>query len=50
MGTHLRISSVGARFTPDTVTLVTPGEYEFICDTYCGAGHDAMKGRLVVYE
>lgn len=49
VGTNLRISSVGARFTPDTLTLATPGEYEFMCDTYCGAGHETMKGKLVVH-
>ena len=26
----------------------TPGEFPIICSEYCGKGHEAMKGTLVV--
>jgi cytochrome c oxidase subunit 2 len=35
----------GATFTPDK-----PGEYLIVCNEYCGLGHHAMKGRIVVEE
>ncbi len=33
------------RFTPERV-----GEYDFVCDNFCGAGHEEMHGRIVVKE
>ena len=33
------------RFTPQNV-----GEYPFLCDNFCGAGHEEMQGRIVVKE
>ncbi len=33
------------RFTPDRV-----GEYPFVCDNFCGEGHEEMHGRIVVKE
>jgi cytochrome c oxidase subunit II len=33
----------GATFTPDE-----PGTYLIVCNEYCGRGHHAMKGRLIV--
>jgi cytochrome c oxidase subunit 2 len=35
----------GATFTPEK-----PGEYLIVCNEYCGLGHHAMKGRIVVEE
>lgn len=31
------------RFTPEQV-----GEHPFVCDNFCGDGHEAMHGRIVV--
>jgi len=31
------------RFTPDK-----PGTYDFICDVFCGSGHESMAGKLIV--
>ena|ERR1700679_3545700 len=31
------------RFTPDT-----PGTYDFVCDVFCGSGHESMGGKLIV--
>lgn len=33
------------RFTPDRV-----GEHPFVCDNFCGEGHEDMHGRIVVKE
>lgn len=33
------------RFTPESA-----GEYPFLCDNFCGAGHEEMHGRIVVTE
>ena len=35
----------GATFTPEQ-----PGEYLIVCNEYCGLGHQAMKGRIIVEE
>ncbi|MHB1187307.1 cupredoxin domain-containing protein [Thiobacillus sp.] len=33
------------RFTPDRV-----GEHPFVCDNFCGEGHEDMHGRILVKE
>ena len=33
------------RLTPDKV-----GTFVFLCDIFCGAGHEEMNGRLIVTE
>ena len=33
------------RFTPDKV-----GKFIFLCDVFCGDGHETMNGQLVVTE
>ncbi|MFZ6760323.1 cupredoxin domain-containing protein [Undibacterium sp. Ji50W] len=25
-----------------------PGEYDFLCDNFCGEGHEGMSGKLIV--
>lgn len=35
----------GGTFTPEK-----PGEYLVVCNEYCGLGHHAMKGRIIVEE
>lgn len=35
--------TVTTQFTPEQT-----GEYRFICNVYCGRGHSAMNGRLIV--
>ena len=44
-----------ADFVPDRVTTVrlTPqktGKFEFLCDNFCGSGHEEMEGSFVVEE
>ena len=31
------------RFTPEQ-----PGVHEFLCDNFCGEGHERMQGRMIV--
>ena len=33
------------RFTPDKA-----GEYEFLCDNFCGSGHEEMSGKIIVKD
>ena len=33
------------RFTPERV-----GEHDFVCDNFCGSGHEEMHGRIVVKD
>jgi cytochrome c oxidase subunit 2 len=47
--------NIRADLPPGTVTRVrlTPekaGTYDFLCDNFCGAGHEQMEGRIVVKE
>jgi len=37
--------TVEVTFTPDKA-----GRFDFLCDNFCGEGHDFMMGRLVVTE
>lgn len=44
---HLR-----ADLPPGTVTRVSlmpdkPGVYDFLCDNFCGSGHETMQGRMI---
>lgn len=44
-----------ADFVPDKLNIVrlTPqktGKFEFLCDNFCGSGHEEMDGHLVVEE
>lgn len=32
-----------ARLTPDKA-----GEYDFLCDNFCGSGHEGMNGKITV--
>lgn len=46
---------IRADLPPGTVIRValTPakaGVYDFLCDNFCGAGHEEMSGRIVVTE
>jgi len=46
---------IRADLLPGQVTRVhlrpeKPGVYEFLCDNFCGAGHEQMNGKIVVKE
>jgi len=43
-----RIDLVPGRITRLELQPQTPGEIEFLCDNFCGAGHEQMHGRFIV--
>ena len=53
MGFYLPDFKTGAEIVPGKVARVRlvpdrPGSFEFVCDVFCGEGHEDMSGRLVV--
>lgn len=46
--TNINIQIVPGQVSKLTVTFKKPGTYPFICSEYCGAGHAAMFGQIVV--
>jgi cytochrome c oxidase subunit II len=48
LGTALNLSLTPGVVTTRTHTFETPGEYPFQCSEYCGGGHTAMTGKLIV--
>jgi cytochrome c oxidase subunit 2 len=47
---RLKQDAVPGRYTQTWFTADTPGRYEIFCAEYCGIGHSAMLGELVVME
>jgi cytochrome c oxidase subunit 2 len=52
-GVHVPFSNMSTMVVPGYVSEVTtqfdkPGEYPFLCNEYCGLGHDFMWSRLTV--
>lgn len=52
-----RVPELGIRtdLVPGTVTRVAikalaPGRYDFLCDNFCGSGHEEMSGTIVVSD
>jgi cytochrome c oxidase subunit II len=48
LGTALNLSLTPGVVTTRTHTFEVPGEYPFQCSEYCGGGHTAMTGKLIV--
>lgn len=47
-GPNLKLITLAGEFSTVTHTFTTRGEHTFFCDEYCGGGHEAMRGRIVV--
>lgn len=47
-GTNINVMVVPGQVSTLSSTFEKPGEYDFICTEYCGAGHAAMSGKLIV--
>lgn len=45
---HLRLDLVPGRITKLELQPKTPGVIDFVCDNFCGDGHEEMHGRFVV--
>jgi cytochrome c oxidase subunit 2 len=48
METNINMQIVPGQVSKLTARFDKPGEYKFICTEYCGAGHAAMSGSLIV--
>jgi cytochrome c oxidase subunit II len=48
LGVHARI--VPGQAVRLNLTAAKAGHYAFQCDSFCGAGHDDMKGEIVVTD
>jgi cytochrome c oxidase subunit 2 len=47
-GTNVNLQIVPGQVSKLTASLDKPGEYNFICHEYCGLGHAAMFGKVIV--
>ena len=52
-GVHVPFTNMATMVVPGYVSQVTtsfpkPGEYSFLCNEYCGLGHQQMWSRLIV--
>jgi len=55
MGFNLPDFNVRADIVPEKVTRVTfvpdkTGTFTFLCDVFCGTGHEQMQGTLTVVD
>lgn len=44
-----RFDLVPGRVTRIAITPTAPGVIDFVCDNFCGDGHEEMHGRFVVH-
>jgi cytochrome c oxidase subunit II len=47
-GTNINMQIVPGQVSKLTAKLDKPGEYNFVCHEYCGLGHAAMFGKVIV--
>ncbi|MDE2368646.1 MAG: cupredoxin domain-containing protein [Burkholderiales bacterium] len=45
-----RLDLIPGRVTTLELQPMTPGVIDFVCDNFCGEGHERMHGRFVVTE
>ncbi len=45
---HVRADLPPGRTVPITLTAGKPGTYRFLCDIFCGTGHEDMGGTIEV--
>jgi cytochrome c oxidase subunit II len=48
VGTSVNLMVVPGQISKITAHFPTPGEYLIVCHEYCGGGHHAMFGKLIV--
>lgn len=49
-GTRLNMMLIPGQVSRNSYTFREPGEYLLICHEYCGLGHHAMAGRVIVED
>lgn len=47
-GTTVSMMAIPGQVGRVTYTFSEPGEYQFVCHEYCGAGHHIMFGKIIV--
>jgi cytochrome c oxidase subunit 2 len=50
LGTNVNVMIVPGEISRMEHRFTTPGEYEIVCYEYCGVGHQAMHGTVIVEE
>jgi cytochrome c oxidase subunit 2 len=45
---HLRHDLLPGRVVRVPLRFDKPGEYDFLCDNFCGDGHEGMNGKFIV--
>ena len=50
LDTNINVMLIPGQMSEVTHTFEEPGEYLMVCHEYCGSGHQAMFGRVVVTE
>lgn len=48
--TNLNVMVIPGEVSKVTVTFDEPGEYQYVCNEYCGVGHHTMAGKVIVEE
>ena len=48
VGTNANVMVVPGYVSQFTIVFAEPGEYLIVCNEYCGLGHHAMMGKLIV--
>ena len=46
----IRTDLVPGRVTRVAIKALAPGHYDFLCDNFCGGGHEEMNGTIVVSD
>jgi len=46
----IRTNLIPGRVNSVAIRALAPGRYPFLCDNFCGAGHEEMNGSIVVSE
>jgi cytochrome c oxidase subunit 2 len=46
--TNINMMALPGQISKLTVNFDTPGEYPYICNEYCGVGHQNMYGKIIV--
>jgi cytochrome c oxidase subunit 2 len=44
----IRTDLLPGRVTSVAIGALAPGRYDFLCDNFCGGGHEEMNGTIVV--
>ena len=47
---HIRADLQPGQVTQVRLTPDKAGEYAFLCDNFCGTGHEEMSGKIIVTE